>query len=108
VAWYWWVLIWLVVLVVTGVVLGLMVRSLWRRGKELAREIDTATQRLGAISDGLQELAERHSDPAVFTPASQLRQERYLSGRHRDGRHSAVQGSDPGRRSPRGSQQRVR
>jgi hypothetical protein len=81
VAWYWWVLIWAFVLLATLGVLVLLGLSLYRKAKDLGRELIQASDRLSAVSEGLQELAERSGDPAVFTPASQLRQERFLKNR---------------------------
>jgi hypothetical protein len=95
-------------------VLALIGRSLFRKAKALLVETSTAADRLGAVSQelqALQELAERDRDPAVFTPASQLRQEQILNARRRDGKHSAGQSGQkpqPGRRSTQPPGQRVR
>jgi hypothetical protein len=84
VSWYWWVLLWVFVLLASLGVLTLIGLSLFRKAKALLGELGTATERLGAVSEGLQELAERrNTDPAVFTPATQLRQEQILSARRR-------------------------
>jgi hypothetical protein len=94
VAWYWWILLWLVVLLLTGGVLALLGLSLFRKAKALLVEVSTAADRLSAVSESLQELAEQQkNDPAVFTTASQLRQEQFLNSRQpkppsRDGKHS--------------------
>jgi hypothetical protein len=98
VAWYWWVLLWAVLILGSAGVLALLGLSLWRRIKLLTRELATASERLSAVTEGLQEIAERTTEPAVFTPASQLRQERFLQGRRQDGRHSARRVPDPGHR----------
>ena len=113
-SWYWWVLVWLVVVLLALGVLALLGLSLFRKARALLNEVTTAADRLGAVSDSLQELAERTSDPAVFTPASQLRQEQILAGRHRQGRRSASQVAQasqkpqPGVRSGTSQDQRVR
>ena len=88
-AWYWWILLWLVVLLLTGGVLALLGLSLFRKAKALLVEVSTAADRLSAVSASLQELAEHQNDPAVFTTASQLRQEQFLNNRRPDGKHSA-------------------
>jgi hypothetical protein len=108
VSWYWWVLLWLAVLLVAAGVLALLGRSLFRQAKALVNEVALAADRLGTVSEGLQELAERSSDPAVFTPASQLRQEQILHGRHRDGNRRTGQKPQTGARLARSQGQRVR
>jgi hypothetical protein len=111
VSWYWWVLVWAFVVILAIGVLALFGLSLYRKARALAREIGDAAERLGAVSEGLQELAERTSDPAVFTTASQLRQEQFLRGRGRDGKRSAGQTGQipqPGTRSTRSTGQSVR
>jgi hypothetical protein len=86
VAWYWWVLTWVVLVIVAAGVLFLLGRSLWGKAKVLLTELTTASDRLTAVSDGLQQLSEKAAEPAVFTPAAQLRQERVLAGRRRQRR----------------------
>jgi len=121
VAWYWWVLIWLVVLLLSVGVLALIGLSLFRKAKELLAVTATAADRIAAVSQDLQalqqdlqamkEMAERDSDPAVFTSASRLRQEQILNARRRDGKHSTGQSGQkpqPGRRSTQPPGQRVR
>jgi hypothetical protein len=89
VAWYWWVLLWVVVLLLALGVLTLFARSLWRKASELLKELAAASDQLQVVNEGLQQLAERtRSDPAVFTPAAQLRQEQILAGRARGRRPS--------------------
>lgn len=106
-SWYWWVLVWIVLVVASAGFMAAVFRSLDRQAKALAVELSEASQRLAAVSEGLQVLSERAADPAVFTPATQLRQERFLAARRRDSRHSAVPGTDR-RRSAKPTQQRVR
>jgi hypothetical protein len=90
VAWWCWVLLWAVLLIGSAGVFFLLGRSLWRKAKVLGRELAVATDRLSAVTEGLTDLAERTaSQPAVFTDPTQLRQERILAGRRRDGKHSA-------------------
>jgi hypothetical protein len=93
VSWYWWVLIWAFVLLLTGGVLAMFGLSLFRKARDLLRELEQASQRLGAVTEGLQELAERQKkDPAVFTSATQLRQEQILLNRRRGARTSPKPG----------------
>jgi hypothetical protein len=101
-------LLWLVVLTLAVGVLALVGLSLFRKAKALISEVTTAADRLAAVSDGLQELAERSSEPAVFTSASQLRQEQIRSARHRDSKRQTGQKPQPGMRSARSQEQRVR
>jgi hypothetical protein len=108
VPWYLWVLLWAVLLILGLVVLARLGLSLWRKAVALAKELSTAADRFAAVSDGLQDLAEKTSEPAVFTPASQLRQERILSARRPDGGRSAGQVPESGRPSTRPAKQRVR
>jgi len=111
VSWYWWILIWLVVVMMAIGVLALIGLSLFRKAKALLTEATTAADRLGAVSQELQELAERTSDPAVFSSATQLRQEQILDARRRDGKPAARAGgpkAPSGRRSAQSQGQRVR
>jgi hypothetical protein len=109
VPWWSWVLIWAVLLVGSAGVFFLLGRSLWRKLKAVTRELALASERLGAVSDGLQELAQRSAaEPAVFTRPAQLRQERILAGRRRDGKHSANLGQRLRVRSTEEPNQRVR
>jgi len=111
VSWYWWVLIWaLVLLLALGVMIALSL-SLWGKAKALGRELATASERLGAVTEQLQELSERNDEPAVFTSASQIRQQQILRGRGRAGRHPGGQIGQiprPGTPSSRSPKQRVR
>jgi hypothetical protein len=101
VAWWWWVLLWVVLLVGAAGVFFLIARSLWRTAGALLRELAVAADRLAAVSAGLQQLATQTAEPAVFSSASQLRQERILAGRSAGQRRPA----EPDRvRSPRGFQ----
>jgi hypothetical protein len=53
-----WVLLWIVLVLAAGVVLGLLGRSLWRKTKTLTAELSAASDRLAAVSATLAELAE--------------------------------------------------
>jgi hypothetical protein len=108
VPWYFWVLLWAVLVILGFVVLARLALSLWRKAVALAKELSTAAERFAAVSDGLQDLAEQTSEPAVFTAASQLRQERILQARRQDGRRSAGQVPESPRPSTRPARQRVR
>jgi hypothetical protein len=108
VAWWCWVLLWAVLLIWAAGVFFVLGRSLWRKGKVLAVEILEASDRLGAVAEQLQELVERaQSEPAVFTDPAQLRQERYLAKRGRDGQRSNPK-NEPGQPSKRRLRERVR
>lgn len=107
-AWYWWVLVWVVLILVAAGVLTSIGLSLWRRVKLLGREVREASDRLETISGHLQELAERSPDPAIFTSPSALRQERILEARRREGRHPAGSAQPAPVQSGRRRRQRVR
>lgn len=110
-SWYWWILIWMVVLVLALGILALFGLSLFRKAKALIVEVSTAADRLGAVSAGLQEIAETQADPAVFTPAAQVRREQILNARHPGSKHSpgqVGQKPQPGVRSAQSQGQRVR
>jgi hypothetical protein len=53
-----WVLLWVVLVLAAGVVLGLLGRGLWRKTKTLTAELTAASDRLAAVSATLAELAE--------------------------------------------------
>jgi hypothetical protein len=55
-----WALLWVVLLLGAGLVLGLLGRMLWRKAKALTREVGEATERLTAILAALNEV----SDPS--------------------------------------------
>lgn len=76
-----WVALWLLLLVLAGVVLFVLARSVWRKAVLLLKELSRASEQLAQVSEQLQELAERSADPAVFQSPSTLRQERFLSRR---------------------------
>jgi hypothetical protein len=89
-AWWWWVVLWIVLVLAAAAVMFLLGRSLWRKAKILMSELSVAAERLSVATQGLQKLAERSVvEAAVFTPATQLRQERILAGRRSDGKHTA-------------------
>jgi hypothetical protein len=83
VAWYWWVLIWVGLVLAALGVLALLGLSLWRRVKLLGRELATASRRFAEVSAELEKANEKRADPAIFTPATQLRQERFIAARAR-------------------------
>jgi hypothetical protein len=106
VTWWSWTLIWVLLLLGAAVVFFLIGRSLWRKAKVLLTELSTAAERLGAVSDGLAELADSPVEAAVFTDPSQLRQERFLAARGQGGKLDAnpsVTRRDPGTQKPRQS-----
>jgi hypothetical protein len=106
VTWWSWVLVWAFLLLGAAVVFSLIGRSLWRKAKVLLTELSTAAERLGAVSDGLAELAGTPVEAAVFTDPSQLRQERILAARGQGGKRDAnplVTQRDRGTQKPRQS-----
>ena len=107
-SWYWWVLLWAVLLLLSAALMARLGLTLWRKASALAKELATAAERLAEVSANLQDLAETHTEPAVFTAASQLRQERYLEERRRGGKRPASAASDPAPHSTRATGQRVR
>jgi hypothetical protein len=115
VAWWWWVLLWVVVLSFSAGVFFLLGLSLWRKAKALGRELGAASERLAAATESLTETAETAGpakpsagEPSVFSVPSQLRQERILAGRRRDGKHSAIGAQQLRAPSTRQPGQRVR
>jgi hypothetical protein len=108
VPWYIWVLLWAVLVILGFIVLARLALSLWRKAVALGKELSMAADRFAAVSDGLQDLAEKTSEPAVFTAASQLRQERILDARRHDAGRSPGQVVESGRPSTRPARQRVR
>jgi hypothetical protein len=65
----WWVMIWAVLLVVSGVYLAARVRGLWGQTKELGSELAAAERRLDEVHGQLELLGERIGSPdelAVF------------------------------------------
>ena len=87
--WWSWVLIWLALLMAAGAVFAAIGLSLWRKAGALVVELGTAAERLGAVSEGLQQISEATADPAVFSDPSKLRQERILAARARPGGRAA-------------------
>jgi hypothetical protein len=108
VAWWWWVLLWVVLLSISAGVLFLLGRSLWRKAGLLLRELGEASDRLSAISEALEPAEPADTGSAVFTDPTQLRQERILAGRRRDGKHSANPANQLRVRSTTRPRQRVR
>jgi hypothetical protein len=81
VAFWWWVLIWVVALAMSGCLFFVLGRSLWRKASVLFTEMSVAAERLSAVSEGLAKIAEQSAEPAVFADPSRLRQERFLAQR---------------------------
>ena len=107
-AWWLWVLLWLVLLAGAAGVFFLIARSLWRKAGALLRELGTAADRLGAVSEGLQQLATQTAEPAVFSSASQLRQDRILAGKRDASGKSAGSNATSGPRVSQKPRQSVR
>jgi hypothetical protein len=53
-----WALLWVVLLLGAGLVLGLLGRMLWRKAKALTHEVGEATERLAAVLAALNDLAD--------------------------------------------------
>lgn len=76
---WWWLLIWVCLLVVSGVYLGRRVWALWGQTKDLGSELAAAERRLDAVQGQLERLGERIGSPdelAVFTDPATVRKER--------------------------------
>jgi hypothetical protein len=63
----WWALLWFVLLVGAGLVVGLLARRLWRKAKALTSELTVASARLTEVLDAINDLAEQDNllDDAV-------------------------------------------
>jgi hypothetical protein len=75
-AWWWWVLIWVGLVLAAGTMFAFILLSLWRRGIDLAREIGAAGERFALITEHLERLAPPPAQPAVFDDQAQLRADR--------------------------------
>lgn len=58
-----WVVLWVVLVLGAGAVLGLLARRLWKKAKALIAEIGTSSKRLTAVLAQLNDLADESSDP---------------------------------------------
>jgi hypothetical protein len=101
VAWWLWVLLWLLMAVAAAMYFFTLGRSLWRKASAFFTELAEAADRLSAVSEGLQELATRTAEPADFTSPAQLRQDRILAGRSPERGKPGAPGSAP---RPHGTQ----
>ncbi len=75
----WWVMIWILILVGSGVYLGVLSWGLWGHTKELGSEIATAQRRLDEVHGQLELLGEKIrtvEDLAVFADPGVARRER--------------------------------
>lgn len=75
-----WIVGWLLLIAVGGLVLFLLGRSTYRRATLLFRELSVASERLTVVNERLQQLnrgAEAATVVAVFDSPSRLRQQRY-------------------------------
>jgi uncharacterized protein HemX len=90
VSWWLWVLIWLALGLGALFVLFLLLRTVWRKLKLLFAELNTATERLAAVTEELERLQERTSSaepPAVFENPAELRARRFATRtKHRPSR----------------------
>jgi hypothetical protein len=75
-----WVLLWAVLLLGAGLVLGLLGRMLWRKAKALTREVGEATEGLTAVLAALNDVA----DPVGYVPAPSPARRPGARGRRRD------------------------
>jgi hypothetical protein len=65
-----WALLWFVLLLSTGLVLGLLGRMLWRKAKALTREIGEASERLTGVLASLNDLTDAAGDRPAPSPAT--------------------------------------
>ena len=75
----WWVMIWVLLFVGSGVYLGMRAWGLWGQTKELGSELAIAQRRLDEVQGQLDLLAERIGSPddlAVFADPITARRER--------------------------------
>jgi len=54
-----WVLLWVVLVLAAGAVLGLLGRSLWRKAKALTAEMTAASDRMSAVAASISELSQQ-------------------------------------------------
>jgi hypothetical protein len=88
-----WVALWVVLVLWATVILGILVRSVFGKAVALMREMSTAAERLGAVSEALEaetgEAAQRRL--AVFIDPAEARRERAklakAAARGSDARH---------------------
>jgi hypothetical protein len=86
VTWWAWTLLWVVLVLGSLWVLFLLGRSLWRKAAALLSELETASERLAAVSaqlDALGERAPQPEEPAVFADPAELRRARAAQARRR-------------------------
>jgi len=90
-----WFAVWTVLVVGAAVVLGLVARSVFRKGVALVREMGEAAELLGEAAEQAERLGS-HPDPepAVFADPHELRRER--DRRRRGGRQPARRRSRTG------------
>ena len=75
----WWLLIWVCLLLVSGVYVGARAWGLWGQTKELGSEFAIAQRRLDAVQGQLEVLGERIGGPeelAVFSDVATARKQR--------------------------------
>lgn len=77
-----WALLWFLLLLGAGLVLGLVARVLWRKAKALTQEIGEASERLTAVLATLNDVA----DPAGDPPPRSAAPRPGAGGRRRDRR----------------------
>lgn len=83
-SWWLWVLIWVLLVLFAVLFLFLMLRQVWRKLRLLTRELSTASERLGAVTEELQRLQDRSLDepqPAVFDSPTEHRARRFTATR---------------------------
>jgi len=75
----WWVMMWILLLVGSGVYLVMRLWGLWGQTKELGSELAAAQDRLDAVQGQLEHLGERIGSPeelAVFAHPASARKDR--------------------------------
>jgi hypothetical protein len=76
---WWWVMVWVVLLVASGVYIGVRAWGLWGHTRELGSELAVAQRRLDEVQGQLELLGERIGSPdelAVFADPATARRER--------------------------------
>jgi hypothetical protein len=88
-----WVALWVVLLTGAAVVLGLVGRDVWRKGKALAADLGEASARIDRVmtplQDAAEELEDRREELAVFSNPETLRRERAKAAKGKGGAPSA-------------------
>ena len=87
-----WFVVWTVLVVAALATLGLVVRSVFRKGVALVHEMGEAAELLGEAAEQAERLGGPPPDPepAVFADPHELRRQRRRRDRRRSGRRAAT------------------